>query len=413
VLTREVLIPVEEDSMRVVTLSLVAALAFGCSSSESPTETLASPGAGCNSAENAGRCGATCASDDDCGAGLYCNLGGTCSADCGSGLVCPQGTSCNAHGQCFADPSSLDGSVDGDPSDGACPNVTVTFEKTIPTVVVLVDQSGSMSENFGGDTRWNVARKALIDPTKGVIKTLEKDVRFGLALYSSKNGFKGGTCPLLTKVSIALGNYSAIAAVYSKAEPIGDTPTGESIAAVAKDLADPKIPGPKYIVLATDGEPDTCADANPADPKTVGQPEALKAAQDAFAKGISTFYISVGTSVSASHAQDMANAGQGLAPGGAKKAKYYVASDAASLQSAFDTIIAGVRSCTFKLNGKVVDPTKGVVSLDGAPLAFGDKDGWKLEADGTSVTLQGTACEKIKVGDHTINASFACGAVIK
>jgi hypothetical protein len=400
--------------MRAVSLSLFAlALALGCGSSDPPAENLASPGAGCNSPENAGKCGTSCASDDECGAGMYCNLGGSCSADCGSGLVCPSGATCDAHGRCIGDISSLDASVDGDPDGSSCPNVTVTFEKTIPTVVLLVDQSGSMNESFGGDTRWNVARKALIDPTKGVVKTLEKEVRFGLALYSSKNGFKGGTCPLLTKVSMALGNYSAIAAVYSKAEPIGDTPTGESIDGVVKDLADPKVPGPKYIVLATDGEPDTCTDANPPDTTKVGQPEALKAAQNAYAKGISLFYISVGTSVSASHAQDMANAGQGLAPGGAKKAKYYVATDASSLQSAFDTIIAGVRSCTFKLNGKVVDPKKGTVTLDGTNLVYGDANGWALEPDGTQVTLQGTACAKIKTGDHTINASFACGAVIK
>ena len=145
---------------------------------------------------------------------------------------------------------------------------------------------------------------------------------------------------------------------------------------MVKDLADPKVPGPKYIVLATDGEPDTCTDANPPDTTKVGQPEAVKAAQTAFAKGISLFYISVGTEVSAKHAQDMANAGQGLAIGGTKKAKYYVASDASSLHAAFDTIIAGVRSCTFKLNGKVVDPKKGTVTLDGAALGYGDANGW-------------------------------------
>ena len=173
--------------MRAVSLSLVAVglvgLALGCSSSETPTETLASPGAGCNSPENAGKCGQTCARDDECGAGMYCNLGGTCSADCGSGLVCPGGATCDAHGQCNADISSLDASVDGDPDGGACPNVTVNFEKTIPTVVLLVDQSGSMSENFGGDTRWNVARKALITNSKGRLNFAPK---FSGATYALK-----------------------------------------------------------------------------------------------------------------------------------------------------------------------------------------------------------------------------------
>jgi hypothetical protein len=392
----------------VVPASLALFVALGCSS-DPPAENLASPGAACREGANADKCGSECSTDDQCGAGLYCNLSGSCSADCGGSFTCPAPATCDDHGRCQTDITSLDGSVPDTPFSETCPNVTVTFDKKIPTVMLLVDQSGSMTTDLGGDTRWNVARNALINPTTGVVKILEKEVRFGLALYTSKDGSKGGTCPLLQEVSIALNNYSAISTMYSKAAPIGDTPTGESIDAVVKQLSDPAVPGPKYIVLATDGEPDTCAVPNPQN----GQPEAIKAAQDAFAKGIQTFYISVGSEVSASHAQQMANAGQGLPPTGATKAKYYVASDAASMKAAFDAIINGVRSCTFKLNGKVVDPTKGVVSLDGGPLVFNDPNGWKLSSDGMEVTLQGSACTKIKTGDHTINASFACGAVIK
>ena len=77
-----------------------------------------------------------------------------------------------------------------------------------------------------------------------------------------------------------------------------------------KKLENPAIPGPKYIVLATDGEPDTCAVPNPSN----GQPEAIAAAPSSFAKGIPLFYISVGTDVSATLAQAMANAGQVSTP---------------------------------------------------------------------------------------------------
>lgn len=386
-------------------------LAFAAAScgSSSDGETFSGPGAACHTIL-AGKCGNACSSDGDCGDGLYCSLGGTCSADCGEGQPCPSGSTCDgARGICNADGSALDGDVPDAPFSDACPNITVTFEKTVPTVLLLVDQSGSMTEKFGSDTRWNAARKALIDPTTGVVKLLEKEVRFGLALFTSKNGFSGGTCPMLTTVPIALGNYSAIASVYGKSDPIGDTPTGESIDAVVKTLSDPSIPGPKYIVLATDGEPDTCAVPNPQN----GQKEAVAAAQNAYAKGIKTFYISVGSEVSAGHAQDMANAGQGLAIGGTDKAKYWSAMDPASIKDAFDTIIYGVRSCTFKLNAKVTDPTKGEVTLDGSKLTYGDANGWKLDADGVTVTLLGTSCDKIKSGDHSISAEFACTAVIK
>jgi hypothetical protein len=388
--------------------ALVVAQLAGCSSDPKKTENLGAPGAACNSVLGE-RCGNTCTSDDECGAGAYCNLGGTCSADCvGSQTCVSEGVCDGAHGRCIANPSSLEaGLPEGEP--GACPNVTVTFEKQVPTVVLLVDQSYSMTERFGSDTRWNVARDALVNGTNGVVKLLEKEVRFGLALYTSRNGSAGGTCPLLTEVDVALSNYSNIRTRLMSANPIDETPTGESIAAVTKKLADPAIPGPKYLVLATDGEPDTCAEPNPAN----GQKVAIDATKDAFSKGIPTFYISVGSEVSASHAQQMANAGQGLDPLGTKKAKYYVASDAASMKAAFDSIIYGVRSCTFKLNAKVVDPSKGNVTLDGAKLTYNDGNGWKLSPDGTEVELVGSSCEKVKSGDHSISAQFACGAVVR
>lgn len=402
--------------MRAVTLlSSLAILAttsiavVACSSTPAAEEPFVGAGAACKSVL-AGQCGQDCTTDDTCPSGQYCNLGSKCSADCAQGQACGAGQTCDERGRCAADPAWAEAGVGDAVAADACPNVTVAFEKTIPTVVLLVDQSGSMEEDFGGDTRWNVARKALVDPTSGVVKVLERDVRFGLALYTSKDGSAGGKCPLLTEVNVAMNNFTAIKAAYDKADPVDETPTGESITAVANKLADPKIPGPKYIVLATDGEPDTCAEPNPQN----GQAESIKAAQAAFGKGIKTFVISVGEgTVSAKHLQELANAGQGLAPAGATKAKYYVASGAASLKSAFDSIIYGVRSCTFKLNAKVTDPEAGTVTLDGAKLGYGDPNGWKLSSDGTHVELVGDACTKIKTGDHSISASFACGAVIK
>lgn len=389
--------------------SLIPALFFvvlGCGSSTPSDQALIGPGSACRTVVEG--CGGGCTRDEECGTGLYCNLGGVCSADCADGHLCPSGSMCDvARGKCVEDPSALDAGGDG--GNTTCPNVTVTFEKRVPTVALVVDQSGSMNERFGSGTRWEVARDALVNNTNGVVKILEKEVRFGLAMYTSKEGFKGGACPLLAEVDFGLSNFAAIRTRLMASDPIGDTPTGESVDAVVKKLENPAIPGPKYIVLATDGEPDTCAVPNPSN----GQPEAIAAAANSFKKGIPLFYIAVSSDVSASHAQQMANAGQGLAPTGPTKAKYYLASDAASMKAAFDAIIYGVRSCTFKLNAKVVDASKGVVTVDGAKVPYNDPNGWSLSADGTEITLQGTTCEKVKTGDHAISAQFACGAAVR
>ncbi|UQA61945.1 vWA domain-containing protein [Polyangium aurulentum] len=371
----------------------------------------------------AGKCGGTCSNDLACPAGLYCGLSGTCTADCASGAApCPSGQSCSPRGQCaigggagggggedFIDGGFVGaGGSTGSGQDG-CADVNVKFEKQIPTVMLLIDQSGSMTSSFGNGNRWDVLYKTLMDPGAGVVKALEKDVRFGLALYTSNNGSAGGACPLLTEVPIALNNHGAIDAIYKPAKPAGETPTGESIAEVTKDLEAFNEAGPKIIVLATDGEPDTCAEPNPQN----GQDESIAAAKASFAKDVRTFVISVGNEVSLGHLQDMANAGAGLPVGGADKAPYYQALDQKTLIDAFNTIINGVRSCVLKLNGTVDEQSAqaGNVVLDGMKLGYNDPNGWKLNSP-DEMELLGTACETIKSGDHQISVTFPCGIVV-
>jgi len=389
-------------------VSIVAALGASCGA-----DSAVKP---CDSVY-AGQCGSTCGSDATCPQGLYCGISGTCTADCASGAAsCPSGKVCDGRGRCV-EPGGGGGAGGIDFSDGgfvgaggadACADVVVKFEKQIPTVMLLIDQSGSMTSAFGNGDRWGELYKTLMDAQAGIVKTLQNDVRFGLALYTSNGGSAGGTCPMLTKVPIALSNYAAIDAAYAPASPVGDTPTGESITAVTKDLVAFAQPGPKIIVLATDGEPDTCAVPNPQN----GQPESIAAAQDAFGKGVKTFVISVGSEVSLGHLQDVANAGAGLPIGGADKAPFYQALDKAALVAAFDTIINGVRSCVLKLNGTVdaASAGEGKVFLDGSAIGYNDPNGWKLNAP-DEIELVGTSCDTIKTGDHSISVEFPCGIV--
>lgn len=328
----------------------------------------------------------------------------TKNSDCASGKICTAG------GRCISGINLDSGNNDGTSGEG-CINVDVTFEKQIPTVVLLIDQSGSMEEDFGGaGSRWDVVKNALMDNTTGIVKVLENDVRFGLALYTSHDGDNGGTCPILTDVMPpTLGNYNAINAVYGPANEDGETPTGESIEAIAAQLAPFSEPGPKAIVLATDGEPDTCAVPNP----QTGQDESIAAAQAAYQNDISTYIISVGADVSLGHLQDMANAGVGLPVGGSQNAPFYQALDQNALIQAFNDIIYGVRPCTFKLDGTVEagKEDQGTVNLDGNPLGYEDPDGWKLNGN-DEVELTGAACDAIKSGDHDLKINFPCGSYV-
>lgn len=291
-------------------------------------------------------------------------------------------------------------------TNGDCASVEVDVERTTPTLVLLVDQSGSMTTNFQGAQRWDAVYDTLMAPGTGVVAQLQGAVRFGLTLYSSVDGSAGGECPMLATVAPAFNNLEAIDRTYSAADPIDETPTGESLAVVAQQLAAFDEPGPKAIVLATDGEPDTCAVPNP----QMGQPESLAAVEAAFGMGIRTFVISVGNEVGEAHLQELANVGIGRDPNSTDEAPYYQALNAEELIRAFDEIVGGFLLCEFGIDGDV-DPTRvcdGAVSFDGDRLECGTD----FEVNGRVLRLRGEACEALGDGSqHTVEAEWPCGAI--
>lgn len=361
-------------------------------------------------------CGKACTNDGDCVAGLYCGPAGTCTADCTmSGGECGAGKTCDLRGHCVDGAGGngqggSQGSFMGDGGSvgqgGDCGQVNVGFAPQTPTVVLLVDQSGSMTEAFGNGTRWDVLHDVLMDPTTGVVSQLENQVRFGLALYTGTDQ----DCPAISQVNIAIGNRDEIEAVYGAAAPIQETPTGDAINEILPGIVGFNEPGQKIIVLATDGEPDTCAVPNPQN----GQPEAIAAAQAAYQAGVNTYIIAVGSDVSLQHQQDMANAGAGKPLDGSQgNAPYYPAGDQAALVAAFNEIINGVRSCILDIS-KAIDPEKageGHVYIDGVEIGYQDPNGWQLN-NPTQIELLGTSCEAIQNGNHTVTGVFDCTAII-
>jgi hypothetical protein len=283
----------------------------------------------------------------------------------------------------------------------------VSATRVIPTIVLVIDQSGSMNDGFGsGGSRWQVLRDFLLKKD-GLIATFETQVRFGLAMYTAVASEGPARCPKVTSVSPMLMNYAAISQTFSMAMPLGDTPTGDSIDKIVADL--PKIgldanAEPVVLILATDGEPDRCEELNPQH----GQAEAVSAVQHAFEQGIRTYIISVGDEVSVQHQQDVANAGIGHNP--SDPAPYWKAGDDVSLRNALTEIIGGQVSCDVTLQGSVEsgDPCDGTVELNSAKLACNGSDGWML-ADAKHIRLLGKACSDFKsLRNATVHARFPC-----
>ncbi len=361
-----------------------------------------------NPCESELECGQPCDAGKPCGSGTHCGVENTCTAQCVRGDArCGSGKTCDGSGHCGdAITLGLGGSSGVGGSGSICADFDITLDKQIPTVLLLVDQSGSMDQPFGNSDRWRVLRGALMNQQTGIVNRLQAEVRFGLALYSSRNG--AAPCPTITDVAPALNNFMAIDDAYPAptSSIIEDTPTGESIDVASTILQGIDEPGQKIIVLATDGQPDTCDNPDPETP--AAEEVSIEAAQAAFAAGVFTFVISVGNDVSDQHLTEMANVGQGFDRGDNQQ-RFYRANSQNDLAEAFDTIINGVRSCVFALNGSVKAGAEanGRVTLDGKALQLNDPNGWRLSSP-TTIEFQGDACDAIKTGDHKVGAAFTC-----
>lgn len=394
---------------RTLGASLVLLFAWGCSCGSSPHV----PDGVCARDNPPASCGQDCTGAEPCPDGFYCAAEGVCTQDCDPlqpDTTCAGGR-CNEHGVCDLFHRDGGGNVD---ASFICADIRVQAMRVTPTVILIVDQSGSMTSDFGSSDRWNSLRDALMDTPDGFVPALESQVRFGLALYSAQfmDGEPVGMCPAITWVPPAIDNYAAINAIYGPADPLNETPTGESVDAVLMRLSMTPDPtdDPTIFILATDGEPDTCAEPNPQN----GQPESIAAVTRAYETGIRTYAISVGTDVGMRHLQDIANAGVGNGPGD-PDAPFWVAGDDAGLRDALRAIIGGELSCVLTLSGMIQDldlACTGSVILNGVPVPCDDPNGWRA-IDATHIELQGDSCDLLQsTPGATLEATFPCDVVL-
>ncbi|WP_437491732.1 vWA domain-containing protein [Sorangium sp. So ce1014] len=313
-------------------------------------------------------------------------------------------------------------STSGSGGAGACQQLDITFEPQTPTVMIVVDRSGSMYDSG----YWAPLQTAVLN----VVESLQANVRFGFLTFT---GVAPAQCPLLTGTDvIALNSHADIAAAYEEASvrPAQklETPTGMTFnETVIPDLVAFGEPGPKYILFVTDGEPDRCDDG----PSVCARDDVVGAVQSAYTQGIGTFVFGLGDGDFAEHLQDLANAGVGqpvrrpqntqqdcftgagtYADAGGS-AMYYTPdpTNATALENELNAAISGAKSCTFDLQGSIaVDldhASEGQVLIDGTPVPYDAQNGWTMESP-TQLVLAGDACAQLKSATQGISFDFPC-----
>lgn len=294
-------------------------------------------------------------------------------------------------------------------------------------VLLVLDRSGSMQDAPDGEdddddddddegpSKWDLTVPAL----NQVVEETNAVVSWGMKLFPEGQDIEECSAPTITDtihVPIAASNSAAVLGAITATTPDGDgTPTGDALRAATRYLT--ALPGgtPRYIVLATDGEP-SCSPSG--EGQDDARPYAVSAVREAFAAGIPVFVVGVATSDDdATEAlNDMAVAGgMPRSEEGPLGARYYLANTQSELVSALRTITGEVASCVFPLSSPPPVPNNIGLRLDGEllPRDPSRQNGWEYTSAGyAAVEVYGPACAQIQASARAVQVIYACEGVI-
>jgi hypothetical protein len=418
------------------TLAFCAVLMAGCSSSptgkgsgskttrhDAGANSFANADAGSGSSTGSAK-PVSCAADGDCMSGQFCASTGVClttgqcraDADCTAPKRCaPMSRTCLDAGACAVDGDCDMGKTCNTGTSmceigGGCGQSVFQITALPPNVMILLDRSGSMDNDAGGDTRWNVAVKAIDMLTL----SFDDKIRFGLDTFSSC--LPGGCSAGSIIVPIAAMNGGAIrdflATTVDQRSSDGqqltsagkikylcdsgdpETSTGKSLTALAGEPTLQDASRTNAIILLTDGEESKeCVDG------CNGSCGAAKLL--AQSPSVKTYAIGLGVNTSAIDAIAKA--------GGTDHA--IGASNQAELAGAFTTTAAAVASCDYTLDKAPPDADKLYVFFNKDPtvLPRDGADGWSYDTATRRLQFVGSACASLQAGTIThVDVVYGC-----
>jgi hypothetical protein len=395
---------------RLVVPFLVAGLLSGCGFAGSAART----GSGGSSGTDAGASGGSVGSGGN-GSGGHAS-GGSGSGGNGSG----GSTSSGSGGDGFFGSGGGGGDVTiGVDMNTSCGQNSVSVMPLPPDILIVQDRSLSMTDNSndqacdggtiqgngncGATSKWSQVTTAL---NQAVSQTQSK-VNWGLIWL----GDEATTCGAATTpvVPITPGtSYPLIQAAINSVQFTGmpGTPTAAVMNNAVTYMNSLTDPNPKYLLLATDGEPN-CApgSVNVGGSDAVGAENAVSAAMTA---GYPTFVVGIATTSdpAATTALNTMAVNGGEAQTGAATS-YYAVTDTADLISVLGKIIGKTVSCTIPLTGVSGTLDKVAVSAKDAngntiEIMQDATNGWSYtDATKTAIILNGDACNNLMSVTYT------------
>ena len=342
--------------------------------------------------------------------------GGTASGPSTSTLDGGSGPAAGANGGApsYAGSSLLDlggmgnGSGGGDVSNGECGHKDFDLRRKPAEILIVLDRSASMKEvptGSSGATKWEL----VVPGVNEVVTQTNSSVSWGLKVFPEGEGSEciAGAVTNAIPVMIAPSNATAVTGAVTATTPAGNgTPTGDAINAAVTYLKTLNDANPKFILLATDGEPSCNGTAKDA---TGARTQAVQAVTAAAAAGFKTVVVGVATTkTTATQAlNDMAVAGQmARADTNPLATKFYLASTKDELVTSLQTITGQVSNCVFDLSKAPPAPDNIAVLVNGAPAPQDTTHtaGWDYTTpNNTQVQVFGSWCDQIKSGASAAN----------
>jgi hypothetical protein len=356
------------------------------------------------------------------GTGATTSHGGTTSTS-GSGTTSSGGTSSSGGTTVNVMPGQTTGTTGSTTSGNNCGVQNFMLNRTaIPDLMIVQDRSGSMMADPDGSggfsstpsptSKW-VQMVTALEQVVASITTIDWGLLMFPEVGQDNNNF-GCTVGMNPDVNIGTGTGPAIKTALDKAVPGGTTPTAAAINSAVAAMTQKGIDSdghPRYILLATDGEPDCSTDAAMMDDPVTDTDNAVKAA---VAAGMHVFVVGIGTDPTDQMTlTNLANEGMepNKTPG---ESAYYQVSSTMDLVNTLNKIAGQIVSCNYALQSAPDHPDLVTIQSDGmdVPHDTTHMNGWDFGPMNLSIVFYGTACNDLQNGvTQMVQAVYGCPPV--
>jgi len=310
--------------------------------------------------------------------------------------------------------SDSDSDSDFDSDDDICDEQDFSIEFKKARVMILLDNSGSMTEDAGGSTKEVQAVSAI---TLMVNDPINEDKEFGLDIFpDGSGGFLNSGCGTNGAPPVPIADANAqniINYLNNSYNPDGATPllAGLKYYATQANATSAGLYGDNtsgYIVVVSDGS-DTCYSG-------FNIVQQLRATTTELVNnlGIRSFAIGFGSGVSGDELNAIAQ------NGGTSILTYLQADNETQLQDAFEQIASDIVSCRFEIDEheEEIDPDEVNFyfndSEDPVPMDPNNQNGWNwVDDENTTMEFFGEYCDDLKEGEvESVSATFGCPTIV-